>query len=92
MKLNLGGIDRKELSTNLALILRRGLSTVRYLAGSAIALSAVRQPSARGRAGNLVIQGVSRSLSPVVKFEVSPPPGEMRVTAWSGQIPESEDQ
>ncbi len=81
----------KKLSSHLGFIDRSALCTV---LGLALAIFAVRGALAQGPAsGGPVIQGINRGLSPVVKFDVSPPLRAIQIAPLGpGQISENEDR
>ncbi len=61
-----------------------------FVVGLVLALFATRQAAAQGTP---VVQGVYRGLSPVVKFDVSPPLRQMRgIPPGPGQLRENEDR
>ncbi len=84
----------KKLSNRLGFVNRRTLCAVLCLACLALALSAVREAVAQGSgSGTPAIQGINRGLSPVVKFDVSPPLREMGIILpGPGAIPQNEDR
>lgn len=84
----------KKLSSHLGLINRSALCTVLCLSGLALAIFAVRGALAQGPAsGTPAIQGINRGLSPVVKFDVSPPLRAIQIAPLGpGQISENEDR
>ncbi len=81
----------KKLSKRFGFVSRRALSAAVCLTALVLALFAVREAVAQGKAPR--IQGVNRGLSPVVKFDVSPPLRDIKIAPLGpGQIAENEDR
>ncbi len=73
---------------------RRALGALLCLLGLALAFFATRKTVAQGQSpGAPAIQGVYRGLSPVVKFDISPPLRDMRIILpGPGKLRENEDR
>ena len=67
-------------TNNVGFVNRRPLLALLCFVGLVLAFFAIRKAAAQGQSpGTPVVQGVYRGLSPVVKFDISPPLREMRV-------------
>ncbi len=83
---------KKSTSQN-AFVCRVVLSALLALGGSALAIFAIQETVAQGRvSGEPAVQGTYRGLSPVVKFDVSPPLRDMQPVLGPGQLKENEDR
>ena len=84
----------KKLTDHIGLARRRGRVALLCFAGLVLACFAPREAAAQGQSsGTPSVQGIYRGLSPVVKFDISPPLREMRVILpGPGQLRENEDR
>jgi hypothetical protein len=83
----------KKSTRQNAFVSRAILSALLCLLGLALAIFAIQKAVAQGQSsGAPVVQGVYRGLSPVVKFDISPPLRDMPMVVGPGQIRENEDR
>jgi hypothetical protein len=84
----------KKSTNRFGFVNPRTLLALLCCVGLVLAFFATRKAAAQGQSpGTPVIQGVYRGLSPVVKFDISPPLREMRVILpGPGQLRENEDR
>jgi hypothetical protein len=85
----------KKSGNRFRFVSRRALHALLcFVVGLVWAFFATREAAAQGQSpGTPAVQGVYRGLSPVVKFDVSPPLREMRVILpGPGQLRENEDR
>jgi hypothetical protein len=84
----------KKSTNHFGFVNRLALLALLCFAGLVLALFAPRKAAAQSQSsGTPVVQGVYRGLSPVVKFDVSPPLRNMRVILpGPGKLRENEDR
>jgi len=83
----------KKSTRQNTFVSRAVLSALLCLAGLALAIFAIQKAVAQGQSsGAPVVQGIYRGLSPVVKFDISPPLRNMPVILGPGQLRENEDR
>ena len=84
----------KKTKSHLTLVSLRAVLALLCFLGAAWALIATHNAVAQGQSSNPpAVQGIYRGLSPVVKFDISPPLREMQVILpGNGQMRENEDR
>ena len=84
----------KKSTNRFGFVIRRALLALLCFVGLVLAFFATRKAAAQGQSPeDPVVQGVYRGLSPVVKFDISPPLREMSVIApGPGKLRENEDR
>src|SRR5262245_29575840 len=84
----------KKSSKNFGTVYRGVLAVLLCVAGLILAFTATRKVVAQNQSpGTPQVQGIYRGLSPVVKFDVSPPMRQMAVVApGPGKLREDEDR
>ena len=84
----------KKSTNRFRFVIRGALLAFLCFVGLVLALFATRKAAGQGQSpGTPVIQGVYRGLSPVVKFDISPPLRDMRVILpGPGKLRENEDR
>ena len=83
----------RKSKNRIVVVSRRALVALLCLGGLALAFVALRNAAAQGQSSNPpAVQGIYRGLSPVVKFDVSPPLREMQPILGPGQLRENEDR
>ena len=87
-------VKMKKFTNRFGFVNRRALLALLCFVGLVLAFCAPRKAAAQGQSPAApVVQGVYRGLSPVVKFDVSPPLREMRVILpGPGELRENEDR
>jgi len=84
----------RNWKNRIAFVSRRALVAILCLGGLALVFVALRNAAAQGQSqGPPAIQGVYQGLSPVVKFDISPPLRDMAIILpGPGQLRENEDR
>ena len=84
----------KKFTNRFGFVNRRAVFALLCFVGLVMAFFATRKAAAQGQSpGTPVVQGVYRGLSPVVRFDISPPLREMRVILpGPGELRENEDR
>jgi hypothetical protein len=83
----------RNWKNRIVFVSRRALAAVLCLGGLLLALVALHKAAAQGQSSSPpAVQGIYRGLSPVVKFDVSPPLREMQPILGPGQLRENEDR
>jgi hypothetical protein len=86
-------VKMKKFTNHFGFVNRRAVFALLCFAGLVLAFFATSKAAAQGQSpGTPVVQGVYRGLSPVVKFDVSPPLRDMPVILGPGQLRENEDR
>ena len=87
-------VKMKKFTNRFGFVNRRAVFALLCFVGLVLAFFATRKAAAQGQSpGAPAVQGVYRGLSPVVKFDISPPLREMRVILpGPGELRENEDR
>ncbi len=84
----------RNSKNRITFVSRRALATLLCLGGLVLAFIALRNAAAQGQSQDPpAVQGVYQGLSPVVKFDISPPLRDMAIILpGPGQLRENEDR